>query len=80
MPMRPMVTRLAVAAATATILVFVAPLTAETQTPGKVFRLSILSAGSAIAPPPSMQALRQGLRDLGWVEGQNIVIDYRFAD
>ena len=79
-----MVTRLAVAvavaAATATILVFVAPFTAETETPGKVFRLGILSAGSATAPPPSMQALRQGLRDLGWVEGQNIVIDYRFAD
>src|SRR6185312_3701663 len=30
--------------------------------------------------PPLLDAFRLGLRDLGWVEGQNIVIDYRYAE
>ena len=30
--------------------------------------------------PPSVEAFKQGLRDLGWVEGQNIAIDYRLAE
>jgi len=30
--------------------------------------------------PPLLDAFRQGLRELGWVEGQNIVIDYRYAE
>src|SRR5688572_2917656 len=37
---------------------------------------------SASTPPssPSVDAFRQGLRDLGWVEGQNIAVEYRFAE
>ncbi len=30
--------------------------------------------------PPLLDTFRQGLRELGWIEGQNIVIDYRFAE
>ena len=41
-------------------------------------RIGILSS---FAPPdPQVDALKQGVRDLGWVEGQNVVVDYRYAD
>ena len=46
--------------------------------PAKVFRIGILSAGSA-EPSPYLDAFRQGLRDLGYVEGQNLVLEHRFA-
>lgn len=45
--------------------------------PAKVPRVGYLAAVSAAADAPRLEAFRQGLRDLGYVEGQNIVIDYR---
>src|SRR5215813_9970390 len=56
------------------------PLAAAAQPVGKVYRLGYLSAGGTSLNSPYAQALRQGLRDLGWVEGQNIVIEFRSAD
>jgi putative ABC transport system substrate-binding protein len=58
--------------------IFAAPLAAHAQPTGKVHRLGVLSGVSAGRPP--LEAFRQGLRELGWVEGQNIVIEYRFAE
>jgi ABC-type uncharacterized transport system substrate-binding protein len=55
-----------------------APLAAEAQSTGKVYRIGVLSPGPAASPP--IEAFRQGLRELGWVEGQNIVINYRFTE
>jgi putative ABC transport system substrate-binding protein len=55
-----------------------APLAAEAQA-GKVWRIGYLSSSSAIASQDPTEVFRQALRGLGWVEGQNIVIDYRFA-
>src|SRR5713101_7143033 len=55
----------------------VAPLTAEAQ-PSKVHRVGFLAGRSQ--PDPSLEAFRQGLRDLGYVEGQNLVIEYRGAE
>ncbi len=57
-----------------------APLAAEAQQAGKVHRIGYLSGSSATAQSHFIEAFRQGLRELGWVEGQNIVIDYRFAE
>ena len=57
-----------------------APLAAEAQQAGKVFRLGFLSASSATASPRYLEAFQQALRELGWREGQNIVIEYRFAE
>jgi putative tryptophan/tyrosine transport system substrate-binding protein len=57
-----------------------APLAAEEQPAGKVQRIGYLTAGSVTANPRVLEAFRQGLRELGWVEGQNIVIEYRSAE
>ena len=57
-----------------------APLAAEAQPVGKVHRIGYLVPGSSTDRRHLTEAFRQGLRELGWVEGQNIVIDYRFAE
>jgi len=43
-------------------------------------RIGYLRLTSASDRPPLLEAFRQALRELRWVEGQNIVIDYRFAE
>jgi putative ABC transport system substrate-binding protein len=57
-----------------------APFTAGAQSTGKVHRIGYLAGGSAVSSRQFPDAFRQALRELGWVEGQNIVIDYRFAE
>lgn len=47
------------------------------QQPKKIPRLGYLAAVSASADAPRLEAFRRGLRDLGYVEGQNILVDYR---
>lgn len=56
-----------------------APLAAEAQQAGKVYRVGFLWDSPAMFPD-AMQAFRGGLRDLGWIEGQNIVIEYRWTE
>src|SRR5262249_62040591 len=47
----------------------------------KVRRLGVLSQGSTSThPSPMFRTLRQGLRDLGWAEGQNLAIEWRFSE
>jgi putative tryptophan/tyrosine transport system substrate-binding protein len=54
---------------------------AEAQQPGKIPRIGYISGtGSASDPGPYVEALRQGLRDLGYVEGKSFVIEYRGAE
>ena len=53
---------------------------AEAQQPKKIPRIGFLSASSSSADRPADEAFQRGLRDLGWVKGQNIVIDYRYAE
>jgi len=57
-----------------------APIAVETQQAGKVPRLGILGAYSSSIASPFAEALRQGLRDAGYVEGQNIVLEERWAE
>lgn len=52
---------------------------AEAQPPGKMARVGYLESGS-VAGTPFLDAFRQGLRDLGWVEGQNLVVEVLAAD
>jgi putative ABC transport system substrate-binding protein len=44
----------------------------------RIYRVGYLNAGTS--NPRILQFFRDGLRKLGWVEGQNIVIDYRYAE
>ena len=53
------------------------PLPAEAQRSGKVYRIGFLSAAPRMRP--NYEVFRQGLRELGYIEGQNIVIEWRFA-
>jgi ABC-type uncharacterized transport system substrate-binding protein len=62
------------------VFLFAAPLTAEAQAPAKVPRIGFLSARPPADNPYFIQSFREGLRDLGYVEGQNIAIEYRFAE
>jgi putative ABC transport system substrate-binding protein len=52
---------------------------AQAQQAKKVWRIGVLSGGYG-AQNVQLDALRQGLRELGYVEGQNIVIDYRYSE
>jgi putative ABC transport system substrate-binding protein len=64
-----------------TLAVLVAPLAADAQPPEKVHRIGmLLSNASALWAQPLVEAFRQGLRDLGYVEGQNLIIEYRSAE
>jgi putative ABC transport system substrate-binding protein len=63
------------------VSVLAAPLAAAAaQQAGKVPRIGFLGVTSPSDRPSLLDAFRQGLRELGWVEGQNIVIDYRYAE
>ena len=57
-----------------------APLAPDAQQPGKVHRIGILWPTSLSAGQPRLEAFRQGLRELGYVEGQNIAIEVRSAE
>jgi len=54
------------------------PPTAKAQQPRQVPRIGFLSPGTATSAPTD--AFRQGLRELGYLEGQNLVVEYRWAD
>jgi putative tryptophan/tyrosine transport system substrate-binding protein len=54
---------------------------ADAQQPKKVPRIGYLSStDDPKAPGPSIEAFRQGLRDLGYIEGKNILVEYRYAE
>src|SRR5262249_55865298 len=53
---------------------------AQAQQPKKVPRIGYLTTAARLADAPRVEALRQGLRDLGYLEGKNINIEYRYAE
>ncbi len=56
--------------------ILAAPLGAEAQQAGRVYRVGAM----ALAPTPQLVAAwQQGLREHGWIEGQNIVVEYRYS-
>src|SRR5688572_28289217 len=52
----------------------------QAQAPAKIPRIGFLGIGSSSGPNPGVEAFRQGLRDLNYIEGQNIIVEYRLAD
>ena len=61
-------------------LLFALCSSASAQQPPKVPRVGFLSTASLSALSPRLDAFRQGLRELGYVEGKNIVIEYRYTE
>jgi putative ABC transport system substrate-binding protein len=53
---------------------------AEAQQPTKVFRIGFLDSSTASGSTVLVEAFRQELSKLGWIEGKNITIEYRFAE
>jgi len=56
------------------------PLSARAQQPGRIRRVGILARTSAASLSPLVDSFRRGLHDLGWVEGNNVSIEYQYGD
>ena len=56
------------------------PMAARAQQPQRMRRIGRLSPLSVAAEAPMLAGLRQGLNELGWIEGQNFAFELRFAD
>ena len=65
---------------TLALVILTAPLAAAAQPATKVYRIGNLNPGSPLLTPHLWEAFRQGLRELGYVEGQNLVIENRYAE
>ena len=57
-----------------------APLAVDAQRPEKLYRIGMLERTSTAINAANLEGFRQGLRELGYVEGKNFVIEYRSAD
>ena len=53
---------------------------ADAQQAGKIFRIGFLDPSTASGSAILVEAFRQELSKLGWIEGKNITIEYRFAE
>jgi putative ABC transport system substrate-binding protein len=62
-----------------TLSALAAPRAAGAQPAGKVYRIGVLANQNPTPSSPTLDAFLQGLRGLGWVEGQNVSIEYRWA-
>lgn len=57
--------------------IWISPVAAQSA---KVYRIGFLSTASAASAAPRVQAFQLGLRELGYIDGRNIVIEYRWAE
>ena len=61
------------------LVLLAAPLAAEGQPPGRLSRIGFLGNSTAPLEANLVGPFREGLRDLGYVEGRNVLIEYRWA-
>jgi putative ABC transport system substrate-binding protein len=61
-------------------LLFALCLSVEAQQPAKVWRIGVLVSSSASLNASRDEALRQGLREIGYIEGKNIIMEFRYAE
>jgi putative tryptophan/tyrosine transport system substrate-binding protein len=62
------------------VVLLVAAVIAEAQQPKKVPRIGYLSPVDPATDSPRAEGIRRALRELGYIEGQNIAIEYRYAE
>jgi putative ABC transport system substrate-binding protein len=72
--------RAAVPSILVVVVLLAVAVVAEAQQAGKVFRIGFLDASTASGMSVLVDAFRQELTKLGWIEGKNIIIEYRFAE
>jgi putative ABC transport system substrate-binding protein len=61
-------------------LLFALSVSAQAQQTGRLFRIGFLDNSSASGNAPLLEAFRQEMRKLGWIEGKNFTFEYRFAE
>jgi putative ABC transport system substrate-binding protein len=62
-------------------LLFALCLSVEAQQPANIPRIGYVSgSGNPKTPGPQVEAFRQGLRGLGYIEGKNILVEYRYVE
>ena len=61
-------------------MLFALCVSAQAQQAGKIFRIGFLDNSTASGSAVLVEAFRQELGKLGWIEGKNIAIEYRFAE
>ena len=64
----------------AALAILAAPLAAVAQQPGTIFRIGFLDPSTAAGSAVLVDAFRQELSKLGWIEGKNIAFEYRFVE
>ena len=62
------------------VAIFFAPPVAHAQQAGKIPRIGVLFAPTPAAAARSLEAFRQGLREYGYVEGKNFVLEPRYGE
>jgi putative ABC transport system substrate-binding protein len=67
-------------AMTFVLAILLAPFTAAAQQPGKIYRIGLLTGSSPGLMASANEAFQQGLRELGYVEGKNVIMEYRYAE
>src|SRR5215471_8542990 len=72
--------RAAVPSILVVVILLAVGVTAGAQQPGKIPRIGFLGNSTAALEENLVEPFRQGLRDLGYVEGRNILIEYRWAE
>src|SRR5262249_34247312 len=63
-----------------TASILISFLRAEAQQPKKVYRIGYLSSQDSAGEAARAEAIRRALREFGYIEGQNIVTEYRYAE
>ena len=74
-----MIDRRITSVVTITLIMLAAAFTADAQQPTKVPRIGYLSSSDAATDSTRAEAIRLALRELGFIEGQNIAIEYRYS-
>ena len=69
-----------IAVLTLCAMLFALCVSADAQQPGKIFRIGFLDDSTAAGTAVLVDTFRQELSKLGWIEGKNIAIEYRFAE